>query len=188
MNRLKAFKTAADDADAETKSLSAASGIVFEKVPMDPPPAADAKPQTPVQIIEALDKKNRGPKGKFINEPNCLVYDWTLGYAMEYIENPPGSTKLYQGRWVYPVRRCWSKSKDGIWDYVVSAFPEPKDMDVSPQSLFRLTHWDNLVKDGFGKGDSGLWEKLATGAMLILAGICIFAIYLLFSSQPVLPA
>lgn len=180
-NKMETFVT--KDTEAEVKSLVTAAGITFEKVVPKPILANSETPKTPSQMIDAQDRANRDSKGRYIHEPNCLVYDWTLGYDLEYIENPPGYTKEFNGRWIYPVRRVWNKSKDGRWDYTVTAFPEPAEMEVSPQSLFRLTHWDNLVKDGFGK-DSEIWDKLATGAMIALVGICLFAIFLLTQSTP----
>ncbi|KSV16168.1 hypothetical protein DA01_08745 [Dehalococcoides mccartyi] len=134
--------------------------------------------ETPETIIAARMAANT--KAKRI--PNAAVYDRRLGYADEYLDNPPSGRRIQDGKlWLYPVIRHWNKNDSGKWIDTIEAVPDPDDMDVPPQSLFRVLKWEPLIKGAFADL-SDIWQKLKVGFLVALVAIGIFALYLFTQS------
>jgi hypothetical protein len=133
--------------------------------------------KTPEEIISSRMQSDQKAK----REPNALVYDMRLGWAPEYIDNPIGHRKSFRNKRLCPIIRRWKQLPTGEWESKIEPVPGPEDMEASPQSLYRMLHWEPLVKSAFG-GLGDIWQKLKVGLLVVLVGIGIFALYLFTQS------
>lgn len=104
--------------------------------------------------------------------PNTLVIDYQGGYGLEYIENPSGGKKFYQGKLVHVMTRSSG---------VLAPLSLPVAINNPPEKLYRALHWRDIVEKLYKKGTSWM-EKVKVGLLFGIFGILLFFIYLIINS------
>lgn len=104
--------------------------------------------------------------------PNSFVWDVRQGWGLEFIEEPVGPVKFFDGR---PVHAC-ARLGDGS----LVAIDRPKTLDTPPEKLYRAINWTSETRVLFALKSSFL-EKLQIGGIALILLICLFFAYVLVS-------
>ena len=102
--------------------------------------------------------------------PNSFVWDVRQGWALEYIADPVGPIKYFEGK---PVRAC-ARLGDGS----LVPIDRTKKLDTLPEKLYRAINWKSISKVLFALKTS-LMDKLQMGGIAIMILIMLFFAYVL---------
>lgn len=108
----------------------------------------------------------------FLKNPpkNSFVWDVRQGWGLEYVEEPVGPVKFFDGR---PVHTC-ARLGDGS----LVPIERPKTLDTPPEKLYRAINWDNETRVLFSL-KSSFMDKLQTGGIAIMVLIMLFFAFVL---------
>jgi hypothetical protein len=110
-------------------------------------------------------------------KPNTMVLDTEKGFALEYVETPPGRHWHYGRSLIHLAQRVNEGGAEKLIPVEL-----PLEMGEPPEKLYRALFWAREAAILFALL-SPLLEKLKLIGMYILIGILLILIFLMFNSM-----